>query len=293
MHFRVLIVCLLTSFVAGGCMRDVTIDVKGSEPKIVVRSVTAVGSLFEVYVGRSYNIFADRVNRLDDPLTDAVVTIYENDLMVEVLPYVADNRTYKADYARPSFGNTYRIEVSRPGYPTVTATSIVPPVVPIDEITVEKEARQLNQHDQTGVEISFKDREGNNYYSIVFTSPGGNRPCLYCRDAAIEKISDLDLFEMDFCYDADKFLLSDESFQNQTKQLQTYLDDYYAEPSPPEYASIELQHINYEYFRFLTTKNLNEITQGNPFAEPANVVGNITNGFGIFTVYNRSARRVE
>lgn len=292
MYCRFLIGGLLICFVCG-CTREVVIKVKEGVPKIVVSSITATGDLFEVYVSNSYSIFSERINIWDDAATDAAVSIYENDVLIEILSFDADSKTYKADRVRPTVGNTYRIEVSRPGFETVSATSEVPQPIPIETVVVEKDARQLNNQPQTGIRLSFTDISGDNYYGIEFTSPGGNKPCLYCRDAAIEKISDLDLFEMEFCYDADDLLMSDESFRNQEKQVQTYLEEYYIQPAPPEYASIALRHMNQAYFRFLTSRNLNSIVQGNPFAEPANVMGNINGGFGIFTVYSVSRKRIE
>ncbi len=291
MYTRYLICCWLGCFL-GGCTREVVIDVKESPSKIVVQSVTAAGDLFEVYVGKSYSIFSERTNVWNDAAENAVVSVYENGVLAEVLPFSESSRTYKAVYARPVAGNSYRIEVSRPEYATVTATSIVPEIVPIDSLIVENEIRQLNGQYQTGLRISFTDIEGDNYYSIVLTDPGGYSPCLYCRDAAIEKVNDLDLFELEFCYRPGELLLSDQSFQNREKQVQTYVDEYYVTPNP-DHATIALQHITHDYFRFLATKNLNRMTSGNPFAEPANVVSNITNGFGIFTVYSSSVRNVE
>jgi len=291
MAAKYLTYCLMVCFLFG-CTRDVYINIKESEPKIVVKSVTAEGELFEVHVSSSASIFAEQGNT-QEIADNAIVSLFVNDTPAEVLHFSPGSGTYKADHTRPFFGNTYRIEVSRPGFTPVSATSTVPANIPISSVIVEHDARQLNQQYQTGIKLIFTDVPGENFYSILLQNGDGYFPCLYCKDVALEKVSDLDIFELEFCYGRGKLILNDKSFEGQEKQVQTYVDKHSVIADPPYYARIVLQHISYDYFRFLTTKNLNEITSDNPFAEPANIVGNIHNGFGIFTIYSRSSRQVN
>jgi hypothetical protein len=57
-------------------------------------------------------------------------------------------------------------------------------------------------------------------------------------------------------------------------------------------AEVELFHIPFEYYRFLTTTQQAQSSNGNPFAEPAIIESNITNGIGIFTALPKDKKTV-
>jgi hypothetical protein len=54
--------------------------------------------------------------------------------------------------------------------------------------------------------------------------------------------------------------------------------------------TIHVRSISEDLYDYLSTLNVQQNTSGNPFAQPANVYGNIENGFGIFAGLNSASK---
>jgi hypothetical protein len=93
----------------------------------------------------------------------------------------------------------------------------------------------------------------------------------------------------DDCILSDRILLSDINFNGSTKTIIFYMEsgplDPQTSPSGIRRATVELLHINNDYFKYIKSLNSYENAVDNPFAEPVNLFSNAKNGYGLFTTY--------
>jgi len=93
--------------------------------------------------------------------------------------------------------------------------------------------------------------------------------------------------------DGNKLLFADKNFNGKTKTITFYVpNDKMNSIILPNNSTrrpwIELVHITEDYFNYIKSTNNYDITQDNPFAEPANLYSNVKNGYGFFTCYTFS-----
>ncbi len=195
-------------------------------------------------------------------------------------------------------GKTYTLKVTAPGYPPVTATCTVP------ENKVDKKTIQIIKGNQTTTQgtqlhpkLIWKDVSGEeNYYNIsvyytfdneyrgpdskgvwqVRTIESGMYPAIFERDTYLS----------DYGLDGQTF----------TKEGSVY---YYDQAIPADtsygYTVVKNQKIvanvaaiSKEFYTYQVKLIKQRDSQGNPFAEPVQVTGNIEGGLGFFGAYNRT-----
>jgi len=118
--------------------------------------------------------------------------------------------------------------------------------------------------------------------------------CVNSSDASIESNSS-DLADANTCLDNRGIFLRDALFNGRQKELKIYVNTGDLQPifngTDTLYPNVLLQHVPESYFRYRKSLSVAQDANGNPFAEPANVYTNVTNGYGIFTIYTQD--RVE
>ncbi|MEL6355444.1 MAG: DUF4249 family protein, partial [Bacteroidota bacterium] len=77
--------------------------------------------------------------------------------------------------------------------------------------------------------------------------------------------------------------ISDRSFSGGNVEIRLLFNDYQS-----NLTVLEMISLTEDGYRFLVSKQAYEESIDNPFAEPVNVHNNITNGYGIFMLSNRS-----
>jgi hypothetical protein len=252
-----------------------------------------------------------------DQITNAQVIIRENGQVQDNLIYspktfIVETWEYRSSNSNihPLPGKTYDIEVTVPGVGTATSTSFVPSPVRLTSAVAGTEITTISSHringsfkDLTGfqavpVDIEIDDPDGKNFYEIIVK--------LQTRDVHSSLIwQATPLFTRDMRFHntgltpGGKLLsnASDEYYSvlfsdndAQAKQLKLslmmpvlleYVDGQNAMRTDVIY-SVVLRTLSKECFQYLASQELQSYSDGDPFAQPVVVYGNVKGGLGIF-----------
>ncbi len=114
-------------------------------------------------------------------------------------------------------------------------------------------------------------------------------------DAGIETFTS-DLADMNTCLDNNGIFFRDDLFNGKVKELKLFVPSEVIEPgfngTDTLYGSVELWHVTEAYFRYRKSFKVADQSNGDPFAEPANVYSNVEKGFGIFSIASKDVKTV-
>lgn len=284
------------------CEKVIEIDIEDAKIKIVANSIIEPDSIVRVNVTRSRHIL-DNASII--PLNDAEVKLFENDILVGTLVYTSRGN-FEIDYY-PQIGNEYRIELTHPDFDDVSANTIIPQRVTINDIDTLKTFNE-DGYEVYNFYVNFTDPENQeNYYylsmynkfmaeiwdenlitydtlyvgpdtTIVDITQGG-----YRYSEIIERLyfdSDDLIFE-EYHPGGNGRIFSDEIIDGNSYTLKASVN-HWSFYSDSNNVIIELHTINKDLYRYLTSYSRHNYSSGDPFAEPINVFTNISNGIGIF-----------
>ena len=297
---------LLTLF---SCEKDLEISVPTSPPQLVVNSVFSQDSLWRIEVstsaspGQNLSIrslkhpeiqLTEDGNLIKDLVVDSSFASpgFFGDRVTDVSIYFQRTMT-----SRPQPGHSYSIEVSYPGFRTVSAVASVPMPVLINRKTnlqsqslIVVEGKQMRRF-----QFSILDSPDSRYYGIeVFkTENDGTNPQriqFYSADQVfaenIQFDEDARVTQDGRFYDPSRAVFfSDETFSGKERNFSIYLDAD-LDPSTPIY--VRALTLSDELYHFVVAYQRQQQNSGNPFAEPTQVYTNILNGYGIFAGYSVS-----
>jgi hypothetical protein len=152
------------------CEREISLEIEGFEPKIVVNGILEAGKAFNVHVCSSKNILSQSENI---NLDKAIVKIYEGS------DFFFLSSTGEGNFSHPSkrvmHGANYHIEVSYPGFKTVKSNATIPG-------TLDAEVSYSETFDYKGklalrVDFKIKDNpDEDNYYIYEILNLYPNAP---------------------------------------------------------------------------------------------------------------------
>ncbi len=285
----------ISFFILSSCERETHINIPPQVPKLVIES------------RQGQNVFPvariSRTRGVTDPLPitgqadqyivkTAIALLYENDIFKDTLKYNNATERYKAAIAKIQAGKTYKLVLTAPNFPVAEAVSVTPTLVPINSLVFTRNVRvDAGGFSQDEVKINFTDiGSTEDYYLVRILDASGD--WLYCvntNDKDVEKLVYEDPFYPDDCLQSDRLLLSDVNFNGAVKTLIFYTEsgslDPQTTPGAIKRATVELLHINKDYYKYIKSLNSYENAVDNPFAEPVNLYSNVKNGYGLFTTY--------
>lgn len=285
---------LITIFLLFNCTKPVNINIPKAVVKPVVSCIFNPDSLFKVNISTTQHILENR----DTKITDAVVKLYENNILKDTLIYNSDSFISKL---KPKATNSYSIYIDVPNYTNITSTDtlfpkpIVKPLFFLDSISKDVDGDVIGQAKIVLTDTSSKK----NYYEIglraelinpkewenpiveVFFTPN-NDPIIMNENMQAGHGSSI--------------ILSDELFNNKIQKL----DINYGVLFPIDgnfiatrnyYLILTIRSISENYYNYKKTlvKHYNnqeqDIWQG--LGKPIPMFTNIENGYGIFVGYNQ------
>ncbi|MEO8404851.1 MAG: DUF4249 domain-containing protein [Chitinophagaceae bacterium] len=282
------------------CETDKEIKLPAYHPKLVVHGYMALGDYFTVAVGKTLNITGTIVPDTASYVKDARVILFENGIRKDTLLYDSATQRYTSSKIIAITANTYKIIVEAAGYTTVEATATAPSVVNTELVRYQQNARFSSDGEALNdVTFRFHDPAAEqNYYLLELnrqTPYGNTRPdiefCVYTYDPVIEQSqSDFNPFQNNSCIGSNSILFTDKKINGSDKQItisgqagymteMQYNNDVYR----PYLKKYNISSAFYQYVKDgITLRNL----QDNPFAQPVTVSSNISNGYGLFTIYS-------
>jgi hypothetical protein len=282
---------VLLTILYASCTLVVDVDVPIKEPRLTVNALFTPDSVWSVALTNSHNILDD------DPFmpraVSEVVILDESENIISTLQ--TNGLGIYRSIEKPEAGKVYTIRISTSDQSTVSATGVIPKPASIlsiktDTIITEKD---FGPHQVVVTEIRFKDpaNETNYYRFNLYTKLVYE----YINYDTQETVRDTTIFILGLGEDSPELLegtfpqsiISDTKFNGKEVILRlTPFLPYYGYTVVE--AAIVTHSISEEYFKYMTTLELQHNTDGDPFAQPVKVFNNINNGFGIFAGYSSS-----
>ena len=231
-----------------------------------------------------------------DPVSNAVIAIYENNkLLVVPIESPFNKGSYYFQNSYPTPGKSYRIEATAPPYGTVSASFIQP--MPVMTDALEIKILGTNPVYEYSRDVQFRvfltDPAGENYYAISIKRKTENSP--FPGGAAGLNLAFIDPAYQEYNTPYTSTLIFKDTYFDGQK---TYLDfksiisDYPDDP-PLNFYSVTLNNLTKEHYDYLKTAYIQASTRNDPFAQPIQVVNNIKNGYGIFTGFTQTVKTIE
>jgi hypothetical protein len=282
---------LILLVTAIACQTVVDFDIPVDRPKIVVNSLFSPDSVWRIQISRSQHILDSRQGSSFDPVSDAVVTIHDqNNLLIETITGSYEDfigYSYKGK-TKPLPGESYIVKVDVKNETSMEAFNKVPTYVPITSVEIDS-SLFISAGEAIEMDINFKDPANEkNYYEIKILQEAisyiSNGDTIWRTQEIYYEVGDAS-FDNEFS-GSQKFI-TDNLFNGKNYsfhlKLHGYGGSWYAKNS-----RVVLFNVSEEYYKYFTTKNLQDYTNGDPFAQPVQVYTNVENGLGIFAGYSAS-----
>jgi hypothetical protein len=288
------IVSMLVFLFLFACNKPAPIELPPHTPKLVVHGYIETGTVFNVAIGRTFP--ADQL--VPDSMTyvrDATVVLYEDNVLKDTLRYFAPTRYYRSPVIAV-VGKTYRLVVSAPGFETVQSiTKATPPVALTQLVWNQRAQTSMNGTVLDDVTFTFNDPPGEtNYYLAELNRKAyyWSSFCVYSYDPVIDQYqANLNPFEGGSCIDNNEILFTDQQFNGRTRtitvsgnseSLETITDINTGAVYRP---FIKRSFISKELYQYMKDAIALSNTSGDPFSIPTSVRGNVSGGYGIFSVF--------
>lgn len=321
-----IIATALALILLASCEKDIEFKGEMSKPLLVVNGFITPDSVIKVQVSKS-RFFLSKAERTFPKVTDAKVSLYINNSLLETIPHTAEGMYVSS--IKPLPGDVVKIVVEKSGETTVNSETTVPKkvfIVKIDTLNSKiiytsgyydggtYQTDSAHTSTETNMLLKFSDNiNERNFYRISM------RIVEHYEDSIAEKShylsSDDIVFGTDntnpldggFSYNR-YYEFSDDVFngKNYGLKISHYRSEYrkpdentkpgYEDPNAPkiplrvEYF-IQLQSISRDYFFYL--RSLSKNSDSVPFfTEPVQIHSNVENGIGIFGSYSIHEHKV-
>ncbi|HTN45212.1 MAG TPA: DUF4249 domain-containing protein [Flavipsychrobacter sp.] len=208
-----------------------------------------------------------------------------------------------------------------------SAEDVLPAFVPIVSATFTGVKKLISRYggdtptDYYEIKISFDDpSQAGDYYQLVMSVADSMQvasgflfgsteydPDVVCNDVGVyeEQVIEQDPFEnnANVFIPSNMVLMSDKYFNGQRKELTFYVSNYFlvgfpefpdtSAPQPSEYVYMGLHHMSKKSFNHYKNVKLQQWNEGNPFAEPTIVPGNVSGALGFFGCRSISTTKLK
>ena len=234
------------------------------------------------------------INDVSPPevLNGAEVRLFKDE---NLMPAFTDNNGYHEILFDPSeltSGSSFRLEVEHPNFETVTATQLMPNLVALDtfEFTKEGTVDEIGEPvDEIVIEFA-DDPTQENYYLIEVFKEGTQVEWNSSDTVRFKERIELTSRDPNVVYGFKGYsgfsggvpMLSDAAFNGKNYKISFSSYDYNFNQRVKDKMTAYLYSITNERFLYLQSLKSFYDGDGNPFAEPVTVTGNIENGLGSF-----------
>jgi Domain of unknown function (DUF4249) len=228
-------------------------------------------------------IYYSGSNYYYDTIAGAAATLYRDGVEFGS-PVVTANGYLAMPINLPAGPASWELKVNAPGFDPVNAITEQPsPAQFISGIKLDSNVTIQYCQDCDLYEIKIKDEPGQDFYVFntyeLDTTYGQN----YMYEVSTYEGSENPLAE----YTEFGLVFSDVTFEGQEFSIKKYFANWNQQPGSTKFRKIAITKISKDAYRYLINKNLTEANQGNPFAEPVSLNGNVEGGLGYFLVSQR------
>lgn len=278
-----LISILLLAVMISSCEQVVDMKMPDYKPVLVVNSIFEADSAASVRVIYSRSI-------LDTASLKSIITakveLYENEVLLgQMIPGMDKSYTLPGFTAKE--GRKYQLKVSQTTFGDVTALTECPLTVSVlSTSTTLGAGKDHNNEMLAKATVTFRDPAEENYYFMTInedrrdTIPLDSVNYIVYESSSPVYLTNIGGGDEEHFVNGG-YLISDEFFNGKDQTVSLYFGEYLMRDSSNQ-LTLNFQTLSEDYFKYLKTYNLQQMTSGNPFAEPARVYSNISNGLGIF-----------
>ena len=304
---------LTLSLLTASCEKEVDLKIPEQESRLTLHSLTYAGDTITVSVGRSRSILAQRVDSLLF-VKNATVVLKADNAPADTLHYDPERQIYVSrTLATP--GQRYQLRVSLAGFKPVEATAEAPARVGIQTVERLQNVRTSTNGMLDELRITFTDptAPGNFYaFDLIGIYPDPSDPdasivqslqaCVQTSDADVETLYGTEPGSTGVgsseCTNLGALFLRDSRFNGSIKELRLFVPHFVLESAGDSLGNVlpvilQLAHRGEDYMRYLRSRESYYNSNGNPFAEPVNVVGNVQGGYGIFAIESMNEREIQ
>lgn len=283
------------------CERPLDLEIKLPEPEIAVSSVFTPGKPFEITASSTRSVLSAGQTEF---LNDARVIIWQGTQALETLHLIAgqpgEAPFFQSKDILPLSNTPYRLEISAPGFKTVSAESTVPQLVRIFQLEADFNGvlpgdRPADIDYNYLVSITFDDPAVlKNYYHLLFhqeildfqPSENGDTVITGRRIQPLSFASTINNNSIT-AYLNRGVLIEDEAFQGRRVRFSFSVPVRILKNRElPGYLYAELRHVSEPYYKFFSTVSRNQNNVGPPYTEPVIVYSNVQGGRGVFAGFN-------
>lgn len=276
------------------CEQEVTITLPDSDPKVVVNTILNPDSVVDVQVFKSRKLFSTDSAIL--PIRDASVSMWENGQPAGPFsPTLLATRGYYTHRSawKPHPGTSYSLLVNATGFPSARAEITIPNKPTYSFISLNDSAffRDDQYFDVMKIEISDPPNEANYYEINVWANdtipfllpPGVPQPPSIFRPLYLESDDPLVTGASNGLGGGPRgngtLVFGDEPFDG--KKASITLRFRHDERLFADSMRLEVTALSKPLFQYKVSYEKQLDARYNPFAEPARVFSNITNGVGL------------
>lgn len=277
-----LLTALMTTLLIS-CELIVDVEIPFEAKQVTANAFFNPDSLWSVHLNLNRNILDEEPFR---EINDAQVVIFEGDNAIATLTNMGYGR-FRSDNKTPEPGKTYGISVSAPGHDDLHASSSIP--FPSRITSVEVYETTSNQ--STMLKVKLKDDGSEtNFYELYVDLENEyynyDKKQMEFWSHTLQLISEDPAIQNDNDSYANSIVFKDALFNG--REVDLTFRTAGAGISHHGMITVTLRTLSEDGYNYLRTLRLQDMTSGDPFAQPVNVYNNIQNGFGIFAGYSAS-----
>ncbi len=285
-------IILIVTLFFSACQKDVDVTIPYEGDKLVLNSLFRSDS--NIYA--KVNVSQKLTRNYNATVPSGVnVELFENGISFGNMPVINinGNNYFKSPIVtKPNF--IYTLKASAPNYKSVEGTDTVPqkPIATIVGIT-----RPTNNNDDYKLKLQLQDdATKENFYlikvykvdsNLTATGPrynfNDNVNYVYPTYFSIEGITNSDPAGIFGGSEDNQHLLDDVSFNGRNVILNLSIDEY---SNGKSHIVVEIISLTKSTYRYLKSVELQNNSQGDPFAEATTIFNNIKNGYGIVGAAN-------
>ena len=307
------IIYILLCLTLLSCEKTIDFNEKSAKPLMVLYSYINPNKYITAEITKSQSVINEfKLERI----TNAEVSVFEDDVLFEKLSYDEDSKLYKGT-KQPVVGKTYLLKSSTAGFDNISSQTIIPVKPTISGFSYTITDKETSD-EKISATIKFKDDPSKkNYYRIVveeetyienpednsytatsWTNEGwfygfeldGNIQRKWfevkSKDPAItgKGQSGADDY-FDDIPDNIFAVFNDDLFDGEEYSLEFSFNTYYYEWGHKK-VTVYLMSVTEDYYLYLKSYSSQIYFEDNPFSEPVQIYTNIENGAGLMGAYN-------
>ena len=313
-----MITLLLT--VSISCIKEIDLDLKDDEPKIVLNAIISADSLIKINITRSLGILEE--DKLYN-INNATVLLYKENIFIDTLNQYSAGYYYKSGL-KSIVGANYKIIVKADGYKTVESLFTMPNKPEILEFdTINYSGTGDVKDGDLEIALTFSNQlDKKNYYMLearnnyweyyfdyqyydIYDSIFFNSAIqLSTNDPKFEIIIDYDVYpaseSSDYNNWGKKFVFSDQYFNDQMGEVKFKINGNYQSNLESQRVllngsvDIILSEISEDFYRYLQSLSYySDDPFENFFVEKPTTVSNVAGGMGIIASKSSSVASIK